>query len=104
MVAQPLSEFLNDAFVMAAAEELDKHGFVSDEHDFAPYRETMNEHVEAIEVALRNVGHDFELVPGFIMHPQAGNAYFVYVEGKFSDPEAAKKAVTRWLDQRYADR
>lgn len=102
MVAQPLSEFLNDAFIIAAAKELGEQGFISDEHDFAPYRETMNEHVEAIEAALRKAGHDFKLEPGFVTHPQAGFAYFIFDMQKFRQADAAKEAVTNWLDQRYA--
>jgi hypothetical protein len=104
LVAQPLSDFLNSSFIEAAAKELRERGFVTDEHNFAPYRETMGTHVDAIEAALRNAGHDFELVPGFVEHPQAGYAYYIYDEAMFEDAEAAKKAVSKWLDRLYADR
>lgn len=100
MIAQPPSEFLTPDFIAAAANELAKCGFISDEHDFAPYRETIATHVTDIEAALREAGHDFRLVAGFLKHPQAGFAYYIFDTNKLGE-DTAKKAVTNWLNQRY---
>lgn len=101
MVAQPLKDFLTPAFVKAMAKELAASGFVSDEHEFAPYRETISEHFGEIEKALRKAGHAVSLLPGFLKHPDAGYAYYVYDTDRLRDSEAAKQAVTAWLDARY---
>lgn len=102
MVAQPLKDFLNPAFVKATAKELAATGFVSDEHDFAPYRETLNTHFAEIEKALRKAGHPVSLLYGFVKHSEAGYAFFIYDTDRFPDPKAAERAVTAWLDKRYS--
>ena len=101
MVAQPVEDFLTAAFVAQAATTLAASGFVTDEHDFAPYRETVSEHVDAIEQALRDAGHLYALLPGFVEHPKAGYAYFIYDAERFADRDAANGAVLAWLDERY---
>ncbi|GLV23873.1 hypothetical protein TomTYG45_03150 [Sphingobium sp. TomTYG45] len=101
MVAQPVEDFLTAEFVAQAAATLAASGLVTDEHDFAPYRETVSERVEAIERALLAAGHHYELLPGFVEHPQAGYAYFIYDAKRFTDREAADSAVLAWLDERY---
>ena len=100
MVAQPVSDFLTEAFVTRANEALMKLGFVTDEHSFAPYRETMNEHVGAIADALARAGHSRRLGAGYVEHRQAGYAYFIYDEERF-DARQAQEAVRRWLDEQY---
>lgn len=101
MVAQPVEDFLTPEFVAEAAVTLAATGIVTDEHDFAPYRETVSERVEAIEQALSAAGYDYELLPGFVEHPQAGYAYFIYDAKRFTDRQAAAGAVLAWLDERY---
>lgn len=101
MVSQPLEDFLTPAFVSEVAEELANSGFVSDEHDFAPYRETINTHCQAIEHALRKKGHPFKLMSGFLKHSEAGYAYFIYDKDRFRDGDAAERAVKSWLDEKY---
>lgn len=101
MVAQPVEDFLDDAFVAAAAQTLRDVGFVADEHEFAPYRETVSERVEAIEEALRDAGHEFDLVPGYTGHPHAGFSYFIYDSDRFEGHAEAAAAVRDWLDGRY---
>ena len=64
MPAQPTEEFLNDGFLVELARTLDDLGFVADEHDFAPYRETMYELVGPISDALEASGREFELRNG----------------------------------------
>ena len=53
MTAQPVETFLNDKFLNQALKTLKEDGFITDEHSFAPYRETINVHVGAIQRALR---------------------------------------------------
>ncbi len=101
MVAQPLDEFLTEDFLAATEEALRRDGFVSDEHEFAPYRETISEHWIAIAEALRRRGGAFDIQPGFVKHSQAGYAYFVFDQDRFVDREAADEAVTQWLDEKY---
>lgn len=101
MPAQPPEEFLNDEFVIETARTLDEVGFVADEHEFAPYRETVCEQVGPIRDALEDAGHEFALAPGFIKHPKAGFAYFIYDTERFADHDEAASAVTTWLDDRY---
>lgn len=101
MVAQPVEDFLNAEFVAQAAATLAASGFVTDEHDFAPYRETVSERVDAIQQALLDAGHPYELLPGFVEHPEAGYAYFIYDAKRFTEQGAAGSAVLAWLDERY---
>jgi len=101
MVAQPIEDFLSAEFVAQAAATLAACGFVTDEHDFAPYRETVSERVAAIQQALLDAGHTYELSPGFVEHPEAGYAYFIYDTDRFTDRAAAHSAVLAWLDERY---
>ena len=103
MVAQPLEEFLTPQFLAAAAATLAELGFIVDEHDFAPYRETLNTHHLAIQQALAAHGNSITLVPGFVNHGRAGFAYFIYDSGRFDDQSIASTAVAAWLDQRYLD-
>ncbi|MFC0717089.1 hypothetical protein [Luteimonas padinae] len=84
-----------------AFSELKKVGFVCDEHDFAPYRETISHHVGRIEDALKKRGFSGALSPGFVNHPEAGYAYYVYDTTKFADQKAADAAVQKWLTTRY---
>lgn len=95
--------FLTPEFVRKAMVELERSGFVSDEHDFAPYRETMTENMALIEKALLDGGYrGGPIRAGFVDdHPQAGYAYFIYDEHRFPDRAAADAAVRRWLDARY---
>lgn len=104
MVAQSPDEFLDDEFLNSTAKELNHSGFVSDEHEFAPYRETIAEHVHIIEAALNNMGNNYKLSKGYLNHPDAGYAYFIYDSAKFYDLDTAKRAVKSWLDNRYGDK
>lgn len=101
MVTQPLDEFLTPEFLAQAASALQGEGFISDEHAFAPYRETISTHVEAIQAALANAGHHFGLLPGYVNHSQAGYAYFIYDADRFANGREAGRAVGRWLDRKY---
>jgi hypothetical protein len=104
VVAHSSENFLNPGFLKKAKKELEKIGFISDEHDFAPYREALKEHCEEMERALRGIGFTGHLAPGFIAnHPGAGYAYYVYDMNRFPDRREAEAAVSRWLDSRYQD-
>lgn len=104
MPAEPLEDFLDDAFVQQTASTLRDLGFVADEHEFAPYRETLSEQVEGIAEALAEAGYDFSLRSGFVKHPSAGFAYFIFDEDRYEDHGNAAAAVSAWLDERYAER
>lgn len=101
MVAQPLNDFMTPEFIEITGNTLLEIGFVSDEHDFAPYRETLTVHVSEIEKALKNNGYDLNLSGGFIKHHEAGYAYYIYDSEKFSSITEADEAVTAWLDEKY---
>lgn len=101
MVAQRLEDFLNSDFLENSSKALYNEGFVTDEHDFAPYRETMNAHFIEIQNALEEIGHSFEIFTGYVKHGKAGYAYFIYDSGRFDDLKEAKKAVSLWLDNKY---
>jgi hypothetical protein len=101
-VAHSSESFLSPAFLRKARKELEKIGFISDEHDFAPYGEVLSEHFREIERELRKVGFGGHLAPGFITnHPTAGYAYYVYDTNRFRDRSEAQAAVSRWLDRKY---
>jgi hypothetical protein len=102
MVAQPIEDFLTPDFLRAAAKELASVGFVSDEHGFAPYRETISKHCRAIESALSDAGVPFHLQSGFVKHIDAGYAYFVYNTDHFRSNDDAEAAVGSWLDAKYS--
>ena len=102
MVAQPLDEFMTAPFLEKTADTLTELGFVADEHEFAPYRETISTHFTAIEQALAARGRPVSLLPGFVEHTRAGYAYFVYDADRFVDSNTANTAVSAWLDQRYS--
>lgn len=102
MTAQSLESFLTDEFLDQASDTLAADGFISDEHDFAPYRETVSTHVESIQNALQDRGFDIELSTGFVKRKET-YAYFIYDTDRFSDSTSAKAAISRWLDRRMAD-
>jgi hypothetical protein len=96
-------EFLKPEFLRKARKELEKNGFITDEHDFAPYREAIAEHWAQIERELRKIGFGGHLKPGRLdNHPGAGYAYYVFDSNRFSSNEA-EAAVSRWLDRKYQD-
>lgn len=99
MTAQPLSSFMTTDFIELTAETLLDVGFVSDEHEFAPYRETVVYHSAAINKELRKNGYEFNLMSGFVKHA-ATYAYYIYDKDKFKDADAAEQAVMNWLDER----
>lgn len=103
MTAEPVASVLTDDFLTAARQALDAEGFVSDEHAFAPYRETVSTHVGAIQQALVARGFRGQLMPGYVNHPQAGYAYFIYDADRFASSQEANQAVHAWLSQRYGD-
>lgn len=101
MTAQCLDSFLNEEFLDQASDALAADGFISDEHDFAPYRETVSTHVRSIQKALHERGFDIELGTGFVKHNVAGYAYFIYDTDRFPDLDAALVAVHRWLSSKH---
>ena len=104
MTAQPLTDFLTPEFVQKAGQELEQSGFVTDEHGFAPYRETISTHMQDIQRALHEHGWHMNLQSGFLSnHPTAGYSYFIYDSAKFGSSGAAQRAVSDWLDRRYGN-
>ena len=101
MTSQPLDSVLTEDFLSSALSELKVAGFVCDEHDFAPYRETISRHVAKVEDALHSRGFSGKLSPGYVNHPDAGYAYYIYDTTKFSRKEDADSAVRKWLTKRY---
>ena len=102
MTAQPLDSFLNDKFLDRASDTLEADGFISDEHDFAPYRETVSTHMREIQRALGERGVEVKLNAGFVMHNVAGYTYFIYDTDRFHDGSAARVAVSRWLSSKHS--
>ncbi len=103
-VGQSSERFLSLGFLRKAKKELEKRGFISDEHGFAPYGETLSEHCKKIERELRKIGFAGHLVPGFIAnHPAAGYAYYLYDANHFRDKKTVQAAVSQWLDRKYQD-
>jgi hypothetical protein len=101
-VEQPSEQFLNNGFLQKAKRELEKNGFISDEHDFAPYRDALSQHRKQIERELRKIGFGGHLAPGFVAnHPDAGYAYYLYDTTRFHDQQEAESAVSRWLNRKY---
>jgi len=104
MVTEALEKVLSESFLDKASHALDSDGFVTDEHDFAPYRETIAEYVSQIQEALRQRGRATGLASGFVRnHPDAGYAYFIYDTARFDDLASAQDAVSRWLSELYVD-
>ena len=104
MTAQPLTDFLTPEFIQKTGQELELSGFVTDEHGFAPYRETISEHARDIGIALHEYGWQMDVQSGFLPnHPAAGYSYFIYNPAKFRDSKAAQHAVSEWLDRKYAN-
>lgn len=101
MVAEPKESVLQRDFLERAEKELTSIGFVTDEHSFAPYRETIAEHVEEISRALNG---RFDLRKGFVgNHPDAGYAYFIYDARRYPKIEDAETDVREWLSRQYAE-
>lgn len=96
--------FLDDpAFLDRALEELRRNGFVTDEHDFAPYRETITKFVPEIEARLRTRDPRISLQSGMIKnHPKAGYAYYIFDTSRFPGRADAERAISAWLDEAYA--
>lgn len=103
MTAQPVETVLRDDFLIPALETLDKNGFVTDEHAFTPYRETMSVHIEAIQGALEKRGFKGHLAYGYVDHHQAGYAYFIYDTTQFSHVDDVKREVSHWLTSLYGE-
>jgi hypothetical protein len=96
-----LREFTNDNFITGAKRTLETDGFVTDEHSFAPYRETIVEKYKEIEELLRQAGYNGgKLAKGYTKHRAAAYAYYVYDTKKFNGI-TAKAAVLKWLDHEY---
>jgi hypothetical protein len=94
-------DFITPEFLRQAKRELEKNGFLSDEHDFAPYRSALFDRCKAIERALRKTGFRGHLQAARLdNHPDAGYAYYLFDTDRLSAAEA-KEAVWRWLDRRY---
>ncbi|MGA7437274.1 MAG: hypothetical protein WBW32_03990 [Luteibacter sp.] len=104
MTRQPIETVLTDKFLEPALATLRADGFVTDEHDFSPYRETISEYVKEIQRALAERGFKRELSSGFVNHSQAGYAYFIYDTSRFRTNDAAEKAVKSWLTKQYGGR
>lgn len=101
MVAEPIESVLNREFLDKAEQELKSSGFVTDEHSFAPYRETIAQYVEEISRALDG---KFNLRKGFVGNdPNAGYAHFIYDAHRYPNPHDAEVAVREWLGRKYAD-
>lgn len=103
MTSQPVESVMTETFLAAAMTTLQADGFVTDEHDFAPYRETICTHVEQIQKALIERGFEGELTPGFLKHPQAGYAYYIYDTTHFDSRSMAEKSIDHWLTQQYGE-
>lgn len=103
MTHQPIATVLTVDFLTATLTELIATGFVTDEHSFAPYRETINVHFLAIQDALEQKGFEGSLLPGYLNHPQAGYAYYIYDTEKFANRQAAEKAINLWLTKHHND-
>ncbi|MBB4768173.1 MULTISPECIES: hypothetical protein [Xanthomonas] len=103
MAHQPIDTVLTADFLAATLRELAETGFVTDEHSFAPYRETINVHFSAIQDALEQEGFEGSLLPGYLNHPQAGYAYYIYDTEKFTSRQDAEKAINLWLTSRHSD-
>ncbi|MCW2003090.1 hypothetical protein FHY30_001845 [Xanthomonas arboricola] len=103
MTHQPIETVLTADFLTAALIELTETGFITDEHSFTPYRETINVHFSAIQDALEQRGFKSNLLPGYLNHPKAGYAYYVYDAEKFRTRQAAEIAINLWLTKRYSD-
>jgi hypothetical protein len=111
MVARARRSYLDDTsyltpdFIAQVKAELERTGFVTDEHKFAPYRETMVEHRDLIAARLEQAGFRGSIGTGFLNgHPQAGYAYYLYDEGRFASQDELDRAVKAWLDARYGVR
>jgi hypothetical protein len=101
---QPLSTVLSKTFLEQASRALRTLGFVTDEHDFAPYRETIAFYVKDIEKALHAAGNPVPLEAGKVTnHPDAGYAYFIYDKSKFRNAADVETVVSKWLDDVYAE-
>lgn len=85
MVAQPIHEFMSATFLKKACGALKELGFLSDEHEFAPYRETLNTYFVEIGQALAAQGCPIQILPGFLEHSRAGYAYFIYDSDHFAN-------------------
>ncbi|WP_420722499.1 hypothetical protein [Hwanghaeella sp. LZ110] len=105
MVTEPIEDYLTEVFIEQVNSALGMNGFVSDEHDFAPYRETVARHYKIIERALGEAGFKYTLNSGFVSgHPKAGYAYFIYDMDRFASTFEADAAVVAWLDTKYEAR
>jgi len=103
-VLEPIETVLSKTFLDKAVGELRATGFVTDEHAFAPYRETITHYVAEIRHALAARGVSMDLRAGFVAnHPDAGYAYFIYDASRFASLDAAQSAVSAWLSALYED-
>ncbi len=100
---EPLNQFLTADFLKLTREALATAGFVTDEHEFAPYRETIVRYAPQIESGLRDGGYSGgALGTGFVAdHPAAGYAYYIYDTNFFPDRSSCERAVRDWLNDRY---
>ncbi|MEO8713392.1 MAG: hypothetical protein ABI369_00110 [Acetobacteraceae bacterium] len=103
MVSQTVERVRDPAFLDSALEELRRSGFVTDEHDFAPYREAISTFAPEIEARLLERGTDIPLESGMIKnHPKAGYAYYIFDRNRFHSRADAERAISAWLDEAYA--
>lgn len=79
-----------------------KDGFVSNEHLFTPYRETMVNNVNNIKKELdKFTGKSWQLETGET-HSINGKIFYVF-EDNGTSPNAMKEKVTVWVNNQYED-
>jgi hypothetical protein len=98
-----IRDFSDPEFIKQAKSALESDGFLTDEHAFAPYRETIFEHAQEIANLLQESGfRGGAIKAGQIDHPYASKSYFLFDSVKLPG-QLARDAVKQWLDERYKE-
>jgi hypothetical protein len=97
-----LRDFTDHKFLKQAKSELERRGFVTNEHRFAPYRDTLVEHVHEIEKELKDMGYRGTIKAGKLKHKYTGTAFYLYDSTRY-DESAAAQAVKKWIEEQYGE-
>lgn len=93
--------WLNKDFVLSFVKTINEVGFVSNEHIFTPYRETMYFNLDNIVLYLKNTGITGIYLDKKIVDSEYGLIYCIYDKNKIV--KDVENTVIKWLDEQYSE-
>lgn len=96
-MARDLLDYNSDTFIRDAKRTLEAQGFVSNNHTFTPFGNTMNIHKAEIKDSLTKAGFKGGIEAAEVRNPDGALTYFIYSTRTFDSKKKAINAVKAWL-------